>query len=158
MRLNFLHDQESDGLQMRKYVMTVSQYIFDVISWRHRLYEKIANIISETLAKISNHVTTAHETATLAYGSSLIDKINGSLWQFHPAQGAYFQILDYSKISSLSDIDFAKLLVEKHKIATIPVSVFYPRGSDDKLLRICFAKEEKTLEKAAEILLNIANP
>ena len=88
---------------------------------------------------------------------NFIEKMNGSDWLFQPAQGAYFQILDYSKISSLSDIDFAKLLVEKHKIATIPVSVFYPRGSNEKLLRICFAKDEETMERATEILLNIAS-
>jgi methionine aminotransferase len=88
---------------------------------------------------------------------NFIEKMNGSDWLFQPAQGAYFQILDYSKISSLSDIDFAKLLVEKHKIATIPVSVFYPRGSNEKLLRICFAKDEETMERATQILLNIAS-
>jgi len=86
---------------------------------------------------------------------NFIEKMNGSDWLFQPAQGAYFQILDYSKISSLSDIDFAKLLVEKHKIATIPVSVFYPLGSNEKLLRICFAKDEETMERATQILLNI---
>jgi methionine aminotransferase len=83
------------------------------------------------------------------------DKMSGSNWLFQPAQGAYFQILNYSRISDLTDIDFAKQLVEIHKIATIPVSVFYPFGSEEKLLRICFAKEEATMDRAAEILLNI---
>lgn len=86
---------------------------------------------------------------------NFIEKMTGSHWQLQPAQGAYFQLLNYSRISELSDIDFAKQLVEKHKIAAIPVSVFYPHGCEDKLLRICFAKEEATMNRAAEILLNI---
>ena len=87
--------------------------------------------------------------------NNFIEKMTGSHWQLQPAQGAYFQLLNYSRISELSDIDFAKQLVEKHKIAAIPVSVFYPHGCEDKLLRICFAKEEATMNRAAEILLNI---
>lgn len=88
---------------------------------------------------------------------NFISKMTGSNWIFQPAQGAYFQIMDYSRISELPDVEYAKQLVETHKIATIPVSVFYPHGSHEKLLRICFAKDESTMDRAAEILLNIAS-
>ena len=49
-----------------------------MITQKHRVYKKIAYNMSKTLAKLSNHVTTAHETATLAYGSSPSDNINES--------------------------------------------------------------------------------
>lgn len=86
-----------------------------------------------------------------------LNQMKGSAWLCQPAEGAYFQVLNYSKISDLGDVEFAKQLVETHKIATIPLSVFYPMGSEEKLLRICFAKDDKTIYTAAEILLNIAN-
>jgi methionine aminotransferase len=46
----------------------------------------------------------------------------------------------------------AKRLTIEHKIAMIPLSSFYHDKKDNKLLRICFAKQYETLENAAEIL------
>jgi methionine aminotransferase len=40
----------------------------------------------------------------------------------------------------------------ENKIASVPVSVFYHKPQNNFMLRFCFAKEESTLEKAAEIL------
>ena len=37
-------------------------------------------------------------------------------------------------------------------VAVIPVSVFYPDGRDDKVVRFCFAKQESTLAAAGERL------
>ncbi len=72
-----------------------------------------------------------------------------------PSRGSYFQLLDYSDYSIESDYELAKKLTIEHKIATIPLSSFYHNKKDDKLLRICFAKQDETLEKAAEILNRI---
>jgi methionine aminotransferase len=52
-------------------------------------------------------------------------------------------------------MDFAVRLTEEHKVASIPISVFYPDAVDNRVLRFCFAKREETLEKAAEILCRI---
>ncbi|HCQ30313.1 MAG TPA: methionine aminotransferase [Flavobacteriales bacterium] len=78
--------------------------------------------------------------------------LKGSKFDILPCKGTYFQLLGYSKISEAKDIEFAKELTIKHKVASIPVSVFYHQNHDDKVLRFCFAKENDTLEKAAEIL------
>jgi methionine aminotransferase len=43
-------------------------------------------------------------------------------------------------------------MTKELKVASMPVSVFYKDGADNKLLRFCFAKQEGTLEKAGEIL------
>lgn len=72
-----------------------------------------------------------------------------------PSKGSYFQLLDYSAYSTESDYELAKRLTIEHQIATIPLSSFYHDKKDNKLLRICFAKQDETLEKAAEILNNI---
>jgi methionine aminotransferase len=60
--------------------------------------------------------------------------------------------LSYRAISSLPDRQLAEELTVKHKVASIPVSVFYTDKTDNHLLRFCFAKTEQTLDKAMEIL------
>ena len=72
-----------------------------------------------------------------------------------PCQGTYFQLLDYSAISNENELDFAKRLVLEHGIASVPVSPFYHKNDDHKVLRFCFAKQEKTLTLATEILCGI---
>lgn len=69
-----------------------------------------------------------------------------------PALGSYFQVADYSRISSLSDDAFAQWLTKEHGVATIPVSAFYSNKKDNKLVRFCFAKKEETLAQAVERL------
>jgi len=78
-----------------------------------------------------------------------------SQFKFTPSQGTYFQVLDYSDITNEYDVDFAKRLTKEFKLASIPLSVFNEKGKDDKVLRFCFAKMDKTLVKAAEILSQI---
>jgi len=78
--------------------------------------------------------------------------IAGSRFKLHHTAGTYFQLLGYENISKESDIDFAVRLTKEHKIASVPTSVFYNRPIDNQVLRFCFAKENSTLEKAAEIL------
>jgi len=69
--------------------------------------------------------------------------------------GTYFQLLNFSDITEESDIDFAQRLTIEKKIASIPISVFYANKTDNSVLRFCFAKNDETLEKAAEILCSI---
>ncbi len=84
-----------------------------------------------------------------------LNLMQGSRFDILPTQGTYFQLIGYKSISEEKDLDFTEKLVAINKIATIPVSVFYHDKSDDKVLRICFAKTNKVLEKAAEILKSI---
>lgn len=80
------------------------------------------------------------------------DRIKGSKFEIIPSYGTYFQLLSYKNISTEKDTDFAIRLTKEYKIASIPVSVFYQKNIDEKVLRFCFAKKEETLERAAEIL------
>jgi methionine aminotransferase len=84
-----------------------------------------------------------------------LERLKASRFKFTPTCGSYFQLLDYSGITDEGDMDFAVRLTEEHKVASIPVSVFYPDAVDNRVLRFCFAKREETLEKAAEILCRI---
>ena len=72
-----------------------------------------------------------------------------------PTFGTYFQVLDYSSISNKKEMEFAEWLIKEHKVASVPVSAFYHRKDDHKMLRFCFAKKEETLEQAAELLCKI---
>ncbi len=81
--------------------------------------------------------------------------LKGSNFKLMPCQGSYFQLLNYSKITQEKDTDFAIRLTKENKIASIPVSVFYHKQTDNQLLRFCFAKQNETLEKAAEKLMKI---
>ncbi len=84
-----------------------------------------------------------------------INLVKNSKFKLIPAQGTYFQILDYSAISDKNDMDFAEYLTKEYKIASIPVSAFYHDKNNDKFLRFCFAKGNETLERAAEKLNNL---
>ncbi len=81
--------------------------------------------------------------------------IKGSKFELLDSKGTYFQLVSYNKISEEKDTDFVTWLTREWKVAAIPVSVFYHRNLDQKIIRFCFAKENETLEKAAEKLNKI---
>ncbi len=81
-----------------------------------------------------------------------IDLIKDSRFKIVPSKGTYFQLLDYSDISSEGDRAFAEYLTKEHGVATIPTSVFNKNQEDFKQIRVCFAKKEETLKAAAKIL------
>lgn len=74
--------------------------------------------------------------------------------EFKPLQskGTYFQLLDYSKISDKDDFNFALELIDKIKVAVIPLSPFYSQQNNNKLIRICFAKKDEILFEASQRL------
>lgn len=81
--------------------------------------------------------------------------VAASKFEFRPARGTFFQILDYAAISSEIDIDYAKRLTREIGVASIPVSVFCEQPPASHLLRFCFAKDDAILEEAAEKLCRL---
>lgn len=69
-----------------------------------------------------------------------------------PSHGSYFECYSYADFSTESDKELAIRLTKEAGVATIPVSSFYQKGKDDKVLRFCFAKKEETLEGAVKKL------
>jgi methionine aminotransferase len=64
--------------------------------------------------------------------------------------------LDYSAIApELDDLSFCRYLTIEHKVAAIPLSVFYQQGSKARIIRLCFAKQDTTLTQAAEVLCRL---
>lgn len=84
-----------------------------------------------------------------------VKALSGSRFNIIPCYGTYFQLVDYSRISDEKDMDFATRLIKEFGIGTIPVSPFYHKGDANRVLRLCFAKKEETLDKAAEVLCKI---
>jgi methionine aminotransferase len=80
----------------------------------------------------------------------------GSRFTWRPAQATYFQLVDYSAISDRPDTEFAQLLLKEHGVVTIPVSPFCSAPpAEERLVRLCFAKSDATLEAAAERLRRV---
>jgi methionine transaminase len=71
-----------------------------------------------------------------------------------PSHGSYFQLYNYSEVSNESEIEFAKKLTRHAGVTSIPVSAFYKKEKDNKMLRFCFAKKETTLNEAVNRLIN----
>lgn len=73
-----------------------------------------------------------------------------------PVPGGYFQLVDYSQVSDLPDAEFARWLTVEKGVAAIPLSPFYRAPpADQRLVRLCFAKNEDTLRAAVERLERI---
>ncbi|NHF60290.1 aminotransferase class I/II-fold pyridoxal phosphate-dependent enzyme [Flavobacteriaceae bacterium TP-CH-4] len=81
-----------------------------------------------------------------------LNRLSSSKFKFTPSHGTYFQLLDFSEVSSESDEALAERLIIDHKLACIPISSFNLDHQDHQLLRFCFAKTEETLESATNIL------
>ncbi len=82
--------------------------------------------------------------------------LRGTRLALAPARSTYFQLVDYGAVSDLPDGEFALELVRRHGVAAIPVSPFCaapPPG--ERLVRLCFAKEDATLAAAAERLARL---
>jgi methionine aminotransferase len=69
-----------------------------------------------------------------------------------PSQGSYFQLVDYSEVSDLPEADFCQWLTREIGVAAIPLSVFYDQGFEQRLARLCFAKQDATLQTALQRL------
>jgi len=78
--------------------------------------------------------------------------MRNSRFNITPSKGTYFQLLDYTSISELNDMEFSTWLAKEVGVAVIPLSPFYTEKIKGKFIRICFAKSEDVLKTAAEKL------
>lgn len=85
----------------------------------------------------------------------LVNALSASRFDVLPCEGTYFLLADYSTISDLDDVTFCRWLTEHAGVAAIPLSVFCADPFPHKLIRLCFAKQESTLQAAAERLCRL---
>lgn len=80
-------------------------------------------------------------------------QLSGTRLQPLPVAGGYFQLVDYSAISDLDDVAFSRWLTVEKGVTAIPLSPFYESAPEhQRLVRLCFAKNETTLDAAIERL------
>jgi methionine aminotransferase len=80
------------------------------------------------------------------------DGLAATRFRLFPSEGTYFQLVDYTAISSLPEADFAKWLTTEIGVAAIPLSAFYDEPVEHGIVRFCFAKKDETLKLALERL------
>jgi methionine transaminase len=78
--------------------------------------------------------------------------LTGSGFRWTPAQGTYFQLLDFSALSGEDDVAFADRLLREAGVATIPLAPFYQHPPQLTVVRLCFAKRDETLRQGAQRL------
>ncbi|MEN9444766.1 MAG: hypothetical protein RIS47_1656 [Bacteroidota bacterium] len=83
--------------------------------------------------------------------------LKDSSFKFTPASGSFFQSMDFSALTDLSDKAFVEWLVKEVGVAAIPYSAFYHQKTELQYVRFCFAKSDETLYRAAEKLHIVMN-
>lgn len=78
-----------------------------------------------------------------------------SRFRFQPTPSTFYQLLDYSDLTDVDDVTYARQLTQEIGVASIPISVFYQQKPASRLLRFCFAKGDETLTEAAKRLRQI---
>jgi methionine aminotransferase len=84
-----------------------------------------------------------------------IDLLSDSNFKLTPTRGTYFQMADYSQISTMKDTDFSVFLTQQVGVAAIPITVFCEKPQGTHMIRFCFAKDDETLKLAASKLRNL---
>lgn len=161
---------ESEILRKKSFVISSFGKTFHTTGWKIG-YCAAPKFLTDEFRKLHQFIVFAVNTPIqFAYADFLKDEINylsinsfyqtkrdyflemisGSKFKTLHSFGTYFQLLDYSDISSLDDFNFCVELIEKIGVAAIPLSPFYANPTNQKLIRICFAKRDEVLADAAE--------
>ncbi|HTV52137.1 MAG TPA: methionine aminotransferase [Steroidobacteraceae bacterium] len=73
-----------------------------------------------------------------------------------PAAGTFFQLLDLGELGAAGDVQWAERLLTEAGVASIPLSPFYQEPPPLDCVRLCIAKQDATLDAAAERLRRFA--
>ena len=86
----------------------------------------------------------------------LVEALTDAGFRFSVPEGAYYILADFSELSDLDDVTFAKWMTQEIGVATVPGSSFYhDRAMGRSIVRFAFCKKTETLERAAERLAGI---
>jgi methionine transaminase len=163
------------ALQERSCVVSSFGKTFHTTGWKVGYVTAPAPLTTE-IQRVHQFVTFASHTPTqLAYAEVVrartdyrdlaafyqhkrdlfLQLLDGSRFRPIRCRGTYFQLLDYSNISTDADGEFAMRLLRDHLVAPIPTSAFLHASEAPPVLRFCFAKRDETLRHAAERLRRV---
>ena len=118
-------------------------------------------------APLQEAVAVAIETLDRSYYTQLAreyrarrDLLCGALltagFRCTPPEGAYYVMADFSGLSDLPDVEFARQLTVTHGVAPVPGSSFYSRPELGKTqIRFAFCKTDDLLREAAHRLTKL---
>ena len=150
-KIGYVAAAETISREIRK----VHQY--DVFSTGAPLQAGIAEFLASEEGN-EHMATLAHFYETKR--NRLVRGLQGSGWKLKPAEGGYFQILDYGDFDDRQDRAVTAAWCQQPKgLALIPLSPFLPHAHEkaaNRSVRICFAKNDETLDRGIKRLLKIA--
>ena len=82
----------------------------------------------------------------------LAQALAGSRFELLPSAGSFFMLARFGAFSDESDSDFVLRLIRETRVATSPLSAFYTDGTDNRIIRLSFAKDDDTLREGARRL------
>lgn len=93
----------------------------------------------------------AHRARYAAARDRLVRALSAAGFVLLPADGTWFVIADLaaSGLPAGDDTALAERLIREAGVASIPVSAFYAARPERGYLRLCFAKQDDTLDEAA---------
>ena len=112
----------------------------------------IANPLQHAVAAyLTERPQTGRELAAFfqAKRDRLRAALSGSGFGLPPAQGTFFQLLDFGRLLPPDDLAFAERALTEARVATIPLSPFYCEPPRLSVVRLCIAKRDQTLDEAA---------
>jgi len=95
----------------------------------------------------------AHRARYGAAKARLMEGLKSAGFAVLPASGTWFVTVDLAASGlPADDVKVAERLIREAGVASIPVSAFYAEGPERGYLRLCFAKEDATLNEALDRL------
>ena len=86
----------------------------------------------------------------------LCDALTEAGFTFTQPEGAYYVLADFSGLSDMDDVSFAKWMCQEVGVAAVPGSSFYAnRENGRSVVRFAFCKKYETLKRAAERLATV---
>jgi methionine aminotransferase len=160
--------------ELRSRAIVISSFgkTFHVTGWKVGYAIAPAALLAE-VQRVHQFVTfTAHSASQVAFAAFVTrDPGAAGLADFYQAKrdlflqlfdgsgftplacsGTYFQLMDYSAMTSDRDTDVAMRLIKEQGVAAIPCSAFNYQDAGGPVLRFCFAKKDETLRAAADRL------
>ena len=99
----------------------------------------------------------AHRAQYAAARTRLVDGLAAAGFKLLPADGTWFVTIDLAASGFEPDDEaVAERLIREAGVASIPVSAFYSEAPERGYLRLCFAKQDATLDDAVERLAGFA--
>ncbi|WP_075181822.1 methionine aminotransferase [Pantoea sp. 1.19] len=80
-----------------------------------------------------------------------------SPFELLPSAGSFFMLARYGHFSDRPDHEMVRQLIIEYGVATLPLSAFYTDGTDNRIIRLSFAKDDATLHAGAEALCRVSS-